>query len=139
MTTFITAAIGSSWGSICLFQHFFPGKFLASGRWFLGGFLGGLWGFIERKEGRSNFLSSVRLSVDSLWKVGVKRGWWKGVRNGDVWVFVMGLALIGAVYEADPDAVQGSYVRKALGFLRGDGWVDRAGLAKRDNHQSKEV
>lgn len=111
---------------------------MPSSRWFLGGFLGGLWAFIERKGGRSNFLYSIRLSVDSLWKVGVKRGWWKGVRNGDVWVFVMGLALIGAIYEADPEAVQGSPLRKALGFLRGEGWVDRAGVAKRENHPGKK-
>ena len=71
-------------------------------------------------------MASVRLSVDSLWKVGVKRGWWKGVRNGDVWVFVAGLMLLNTVYEVDPKAVSGGMVRKGLGVLRGEGWVDRA-------------
>lgn len=138
MTTFVTAAIGSSWGSICLFQQLFPSKFLPTSRWFLGGFLGGLWAFIERKGGRSNFLYSVRLSVDSLWKVGVKRGWWKGVRNGDVWVFVMGLALIGACYEVDPESVQGGSLRKVLGFLRGEGWIDRAGRSEVEKDERKK-
>ena len=71
-------------------------------------------------------MASVRLSVDSLWKVGVKRGWWKGVRNGDVWVFVLGLMVVNTVYEVDPKAVSGGVVRKGLGVLRGEGWVDRA-------------
>ena len=71
-------------------------------------------------------MASARLSIDSLWKVGVKRGWWKGVRNGDVWVFVLGLMLLNTVYEVDPKAVSGGLVRKGLGVLRGEGWVDRA-------------
>ena len=69
---------------------------------------------------------SVRLSIDSLWKVGVKRGWWKGVKNGDVWVFVAGMMLLNVVYEVDPKAVSGGVLRKGIGMLRGDGWVDRA-------------
>lgn len=137
MTTFITAAIGSSWGSICLFQHLFPGNFLPTRRWYLGGFLSGLWAFIARKGGRSNFLYSVRLSIDSTWKVGTKRGWWKGVRNGDVWIFVMALALTGAVYEVDPEAVQGRPFRKAFGFLRGEGCADKVAVAQGGKDREK--
>lgn len=125
MTLFITMAIGTSWGSICLFANLLPRNFLPTQRWFLGGFLGGLWGFVERKGGRGNFLDSVRLSIDSAWKVCKKRGWWKGVRGGDLGVFVAGLMVINAVYERDAAAVQGSMVRKGLGFLRGEGFIDR--------------
>ncbi|MCJ1228315.1 hypothetical protein MMC12_004976 [Toensbergia leucococca] len=126
MTAFITGSIGTSWGSICLFQQLLPRTFLSTQRFFWGGFLGGLWGFLERKNGRGTFLMSVRLSIDSLWKVGVKRGWWKGVKNGDVWVFVAGMMLLNVVYEVDPKAVSGGVLRKGIGMLRGDGWVDRA-------------
>ncbi|KAI4106822.1 MAG: hypothetical protein LQ339_002794 [Xanthoria mediterranea] len=125
MTLFITMAIGTSWGSICFFANAFPRHFLPTQRWFLGGFLGGLWGFLERKGGRSNFLYSVRMSIDSTWKVGKKRGWWSGIKGGDLGVFVMGLMVINMVYEKDARAVQGSMVRKGLGFLRGEGFVDR--------------
>jgi len=126
MSLFITGAIGTSWGSICLFQNILPRTFLPTQRWFLGGFLGGLWAFLERKSGRSNFMYSARLSIDSLWKVGVKHGWWRGIKNGDVLLVVMSLALINTVYEVDPKAVNGGVVRKGLGMLRGEGWVDRA-------------
>ena len=132
LTTFITGAIGTSWASICLFNHLLPRTLLPTKRWYLGGFLGGLWAFLERKSGRANFLYSARLSVDSAWKVGVKRGWWKGVRNGDVYVFVAALMVINAVYEVDPKAVSGGVVRKGLGVLRGDGWVDRVGVGAID-------
>lgn len=69
---------------------------------------------------------SARYSLASLWKVGVKRGWWKGVANGDLLVFVTSLALIQGIYEVNPKAVTGGVIRKSLGMLRGDGWVDRA-------------
>jgi len=69
---------------------------------------------------------SARLSIDSLWKVGVKHGWWRGIKNGDVLLVVMSLALINTIYEVDPKAVNGGVVRKGLGMLRGEGWVDRA-------------
>ncbi|KAI9881281.1 MAG: hypothetical protein M1830_005567 [Pleopsidium flavum] len=137
LSTFMTAAIGTSWASICLFTHLLPRNFLPTKRWYLGGFLGGLWAFLERSSGRANFLYSARLSVDSLWKVGVKRGWWKGVRDGDVWIFVAALMVVNVVYEADPKAVSGGVVRKGLGFLRGEGWVDRAVIEK-DNENENE-
>lgn len=129
MSLFITGSIGTSWASICLFAHFLPRKVLPTQRWFLGGFLGGCWAFLERKSGRSNFLYSARLSLDSLWKVGVKHGWWRGVKNGDMLLFVASLAVVNAVYEVDPKAVSGGVVRKGLGMLRGEGWVDRAALS----------
>ncbi|KAH7088538.1 hypothetical protein FB567DRAFT_469310 [Paraphoma chrysanthemicola] len=126
ISLFITGAIGGSWGMICLFQSFLPRNFLPTQRWFLGGFVGGLWGYLDRKSGRANFLYSARMSIDSFWKVGVKRGWWRGVKNGDVLLFVLSLATINAVYEVSPRSVSSGVARKGLGMLRGEGWVDRA-------------
>jgi len=121
---FLTSAIGTMWSSSCLFQRLFSPKFMPTSRWFLGGFLAGAWAFVDRGAGRSNFLYSARLSLDSLWKVGKKRGWWKGVRGGDVWLFVASLCMINVLFERRPMAIQGAAVRKALGVVRGQGWVD---------------
>ncbi|KAL8659656.1 MAG: hypothetical protein Q9202_007009 [Teloschistes flavicans] len=126
MTVFIMMAIGTSWASICLFANTLPCNLLPTQRWFLGGFLGGVWAFLDRKTGRPNFLYSVRLSIDSAWKVGKKRGWWSAVKGGDLAVLVVALGVVNAVYERDPGAVQGGSLRKALGILRGEGWTDRA-------------
>ena len=125
MALFITGAIGTSWASICFFNNVLPHKTLPTQRLFLGGFIGGLWAFIARRNERGNFLYSARLSIDSLYKVGKKRGWWRGVRNGDVLLFMASLALLDGVYQAKPDAVQGATVRKAVGVLRGEGWKDK--------------
>lgn len=63
---------------------------------------------------------SVRLSLDSAWKVGVKHKLWRGVSGGEVGVFVLGLAALGAVYEVDREAVRGGAVRRGVGWLRGE-------------------
>lgn len=67
---------------------------------------------------------SARLSLDSFYKVGKKRGWWRGFRNGDVLLFTASLALLNYVYQVKPDAVQGAAVRKAMGVMRGEGFKD---------------
>lgn len=136
---FLTGAIGTAWASICAAQRVLPGSVLSTQRWFLGGMLAGCWAWLERDGGRSNFMYSARTSVDSLWKVGRKRGWWVGVRDGDVVVFMVGMAVVGGVYESVPEGVEGGYVRKGLGVLRGDGWVDRAGkLGKGKGREKSE-
>ncbi|KAF2867577.1 hypothetical protein BDV95DRAFT_581269 [Massariosphaeria phaeospora] len=126
MSLFISGMIGTSWGSICLFQNTLPRTFLSTQRWFLGGFLGGLWAFLERKSGRSNFMYAARMSIDSFWKVGIKRGWWRGIKNGDVLLFALSLATVNVLYEISPKSVNSGVARKGLGVLRGEGWVDRA-------------
>ncbi|KAI1373119.1 hypothetical protein F4677DRAFT_430304 [Hypoxylon crocopeplum] len=124
VTTFVTGGISTAWASICFFQAWFPRTFLPTQRFFLGGFLAGLWAWVDRKEGRSVFLYSARTSVDSFWKVGVKRRWWRGMKGGDVWVFVLALAITGAVYDRDARAIRESRVRKGLSWLRGSGFKD---------------
>lgn len=138
MSLFLSGAVGTSWGSICLFQNIFPRTFLATQRWFLSGMLGGMWGFLARKNGRANFLYTARMSLDSLWKVGVKHGWWTGVRNGDVLLFVASLALVNALYEVSPRSVNSGVVRKGLGVMRGEGWVDRALMPRQDEDKERE-
>ncbi len=62
---------------------------------------------------------SARLSIDSLWKVGVKRGLWKGFDGGDVAVFAAGLAVLNVVYEKRRGAVEG-VMGTGVGWLRGE-------------------
>lgn len=91
---------------------------MPSSRWVLGGALGGLWGFIDRRGGHGHFLYSIRLSIDSLWKVGKKRGWWKGVKGGDVVLFAAGLGVINVVFENHREGMGGAV--KGIGWLRGE-------------------
>jgi hypothetical protein len=120
LTAFTAGSVGTSWGAICLFQSLFPKSFLPTQRFFLGGFMGGLWGFLEKDSGRGNFLYCARLSMDSGWKVGKKRGWWKGVKGGDVWLFVVALAACNAIYTKDVDAIPGGVMRRVVAGLRGE-------------------
>ena len=123
-STFVTGSIGTAWASICLFQHVLPRKFLPTQRFFLGGFIAGMWAWVDHRHGRNAFLYSARLSVDSLWKVGVKRRWWRAMQGGDVWVFVTALLVTGMVYEKDKEAIREAYLRKGVSWFRGTGWKD---------------
>jgi len=62
----------------------------------------------------------TRLSMDSVWKVGVRRGWWKSLKGGDVWLFVAALAVVNAVYTKDQNAIKGGAVRRVIAGLRGE-------------------
>jgi hypothetical protein len=121
-TAAISGAIGASWGSICLFNYIFPRTFLPRFRFALGGLLGGCFQFLDRSgAGRGNSLYAARVSADSLWKVGVKHNWWRGVKGGDVYVFVAGLALMNVIFEWQRDgAVDRGPARGLLRLMRGE-------------------
>ncbi|KKA28961.1 hypothetical protein TD95_000913 [Thielaviopsis punctulata] len=129
LSTVATGAISSAWASICFFQTWLPRTLLVRQRFFLGGFVAGLWSFLARgspgsSSSRSLFLSTARMSVDSFWKVGVKRRWWKGMRGGDVWLFVLALMVSSVVYEKDAQAVREDTWRKGISWVRGEGFKD---------------
>ncbi|PHH85319.1 hypothetical protein CDD83_595 [Cordyceps sp. RAO-2017] len=138
LSTFVAGAISTAWASICLFQAYLPRHVLATQRFFLGGFFAGLWAWAERRHGRAVFLHSARASVDSLWKVGVKRRWWKAMRGGDVWVFVAALMLTGVVYERDARAIREGHWRKGVSWVRGEGWRDWSAEAETDEEEEEE-
>lgn len=136
MTAFATGSLSTAWASICFFQTYLPRHLLATQRFFLGGFFAGLWAWIERKHGRMAFLYSARASVNSLWKVGVKRRWWRAMKGGDLWVFVLALMITGVVYERDAKAIQQNSFRKGVSWVRGEGWRDWA--IEEDEEETKE-
>ncbi|KAJ6135708.1 hypothetical protein N7512_000868 [Penicillium capsulatum] len=138
MTAVLSAAIGSSWGSVCLLNNNLPRSTLPTKRFLLSGALGGL-PFVFLGNSRSVFLYFFRAALDSAWKTGRKRGLWKGGRGGEVWLFVLSWAVIGSILEAEPAAVQGSGIRKYLSWLRGDGWNDPADEEKRKARRTKKT
>lgn len=130
MTAVLSAAVGSAWGSVCLLNNTLPRSTLPTKRFFLSGALGGL-PFALLANSRSVFMYFFRAAVDSAWKTGVKHGLWKGGRAVELWLFVLSWALMGSILEAHPSAVQGRGLRKALAWLRGDGFVDLQEVEKR--------
>ena len=69
--------------------------------------LGGTFAILDKgSAGHTNNLYAARTSVDSLWKVGVKHGWWRGFQGGDVLLFTAAWALLGTVWELE--RVQGA-------------------------------
>ncbi|KAL6246592.1 hypothetical protein RBB50_006830 [Rhinocladiella similis] len=136
-TLAISGSIGVAWGSICLFQALLPRVVLPKFRFFLGGFLGGMFQLFDRTPaGHMASLYTARTSVDSLWKIGVKHRWWKGIRGGDVWLFVAALGLVNVVYDLGKDTAAGKDSAMTLiKILRGEIEV---GLPKKKKEEKEE-
>lgn len=136
-TVAVSGAIGAAWGSICLFQAVFPRSFLPKFRFFLGGLLAGCFQWFDRTPGgHMNSVYAARMSVDSLWKVGVKHGWWRGLRGGDVWLFVASLALVNVVYDLGKNTAAGEdSALKLIKVLRGE---TDLGLQKKKKEEESE-
>lgn len=135
-SSFITGALGTSWGFLCLCQHYLPRRFFPRSRFFLAGIIGGLWAAVERKDGRAGFLYMFRVSVVSAWKVAKKKRWIRPVKAGDVLLFTLALALVNSIYEFDREAVNSVVGRKVLASLRGRGWRDLV-TEKREKEKEK--
>lgn len=130
-TAVFAAAAGSLWGSLCLFHAILPRTVLPTKRFFISGALGGL-PFAFLSSSRTTYLAFFRAAIDSAWKAGAKSGLWNGRKGGELWLIVLSWAVMGAVLEARPTAVQGKGFRKGLTWLRGDGFIDPVNIqAKR--------
>lgn len=92
-----------------------------------------------RRDARGEFLYSARASVDSLWKVGRKRGWWRGIRGGDVWIFVVSLMVVNVVYERDARALRSGVIRQGVSSFRGEGLRDYVSEEERRIEDEKKA
>ncbi|EFQ97751.1 hypothetical protein MGYG_00792 [Nannizzia gypsea CBS 118893] len=134
-TAIICSSIGAAWGSVCFFNAIFPRKLLPTQRFYLSGAISGLPFAVLCGSGyRAHFLYLFRQAVESTWKTGVKRGLWRGYKGGDLWVLVASWALLGVLLERNPENITDRGFRKALTWMRGDGYSD---LAERRAKRSK--
>lgn len=121
VTAVVVGSIAGTWGSICFFNSYLPKSFMPRSRFFLGGALGGCLSVIDRSPtGHENAMYVTRMSVDSLWKVGVKHRWWKGIKGGDVYIFVVALAALNMLYDAQRPTFAQDRTMVAVKLLRGD-------------------
>lgn len=131
LTAVLSTSIGSAWGSLCLWNTLLSRSALPTKRFFLSGALGGLPFAFLGNNSRSAFMSIFRSAVDSAWKSGVKRGLWRGWTGGELGLIVVSWAVMGAILEKRPGAVQAGGLRKGLAWLRGDGFLDPVEVLER--------
>ncbi|KAI5799741.1 hypothetical protein FPQ18DRAFT_100344 [Pyronema domesticum] len=123
-SAFLTGTIGSLWGACCLLQSLLPRSAIPKGRFWLAGFLAGLWAFVDKEGNRANFLYAARIGLLSFWKMLKREAGVKGLKNGDVILFVLALGVVDCVYDSTPEAVSGGAARRVLASLRGRGLRD---------------
>lgn len=135
VTIVVCGSLAGSWGSICFFNNYLPKSFIPQFRFFLGGALSSCLAIIDRSPtGHENAMYSTRSSLDSLWKVGRRRGWWKGVKGGDVWLFVISLAMFSILLDSQRATFAKDRSMAVIRLLRGD---IEMGLRNRDEKDDK--
>ncbi|CAG8695527.1 19049_t:CDS:2 [Gigaspora margarita] len=113
--TFITMAIATAWALLCGFQKILPNKFMPVTRIYANGFIAGLWILVENPSRRLDIgLYSLRLSIESFWKLLVKNGKARNVRNGEVIYFSFAMACIMAIYKTQPNNITPLYMRETI-------------------------
>ncbi|RHZ59506.1 hypothetical protein Glove_363g34 [Diversispora epigaea] len=119
--TFITMSIATAWGLICGFQNLFPNKFMSISRIYLNGFIGGLWILLLDPVRRTEIgMTSFRFLLETSWKLLVKKGKVKSIKNGEVICFSFAMACIMTIYKTQPKSISSPYVRNTIEKLMGD-------------------
>ncbi|RGB33939.1 hypothetical protein C1646_169259 [Rhizophagus diaphanus] len=119
--TFITMAIATSWALFCGFQKILPNKFMPISRFYLNGFIGGMWILVEKPNRRLDIgMYSLRLSIETLWKLLVKKGKVRNIRNGEAIYFSLAMGFIMAIRKNQPKSITSPYIRFALSRLLGE-------------------
>lgn len=135
VTVVVCGSLAGSWGSICFFNNYLPKSFIPEFRFFLGATLSSCLAIIDQSPtGHENAMYTTRLSLDSLWKVGRKRGWWKGVKGGDVGIFVVALAVFSVLYDSQRAVFAKDGSMALVRLLRGDIEVGLKNKDERDEN-----
>lgn len=121
VTVVVCGSLAGTWGSICFFNNYLPKSFIPQFRFFLGAALSSSIAMIDRSStGHENAMYTTRLSLDSLWKVGRKKGWWRGVKGGDVGLFVVALAVFSVLWDSQRTFFAKDSNMAVIRLLRGD-------------------
>lgn len=133
VTAVVSMSVAGTWGSICFFNNCLPKSFMPQFRFFIGGAISSSIAIIDQSAtGHENAMYTTRLSLDSLWKVGRKRGWWRGIKGGDVGLFVLALATFSVLFDSQRQVFAKDRSMVLTRLLRGDIEV---GLKNEDEKQ----
>lgn len=77
----LSLSIGTAWSTICLFQHYLPNNFIPTKRFYLQGFLAGLWSYILPVQRATDLgMYTARMAIQTAWDVGVIQRKWRNRR-----------------------------------------------------------
>ena len=137
---FLSAVVPLPETPLWLIVNSLPKNFIPEFRFFLGAAVSSGIAIVDRSAtGHENAMYTTRLSLDSLWKVGRKRGWWKGVRGGDVGMFVVALAVFSILFDAQRSLFAKDSSMLLIRLLRGDIEVGLKNKGEGDEDRSGEA
>ncbi|KAK9479413.1 hypothetical protein V1514DRAFT_328564 [Lipomyces japonicus] len=119
-TLFLSMTTSTAWFGVCASQSLLPDKFIPTYRLKIIGFVAGLWAYVDQFGGKVKYMPFARMAIESYWKVLVKHGKIRPIRNGDVIVFAASFAVIMSIFDKSPDAIESNMgVKKLLAVISG--------------------
>lgn len=76
-------------------------------------------------------LYSARLASQTLWKIAVKKGLVRSIKNGEVLYFAASMSILMALYETDVSTIPTGIVQTALGRISGKMELELAAKVER--------
>ncbi|KAM0789497.1 hypothetical protein ACM66B_000316 [Microbotryomycetes sp. NB124-2] len=138
-SAFLSLALGTAWGSICAFQHYLPGRLLPTKRFYVQGFLAGLWVWLVPAARRVDLgLYSLRIALQCAWDVAVSRGKARNIPGGELLYFSVAMGILMSCHDRDPALLQSRLVKASLKRIGGPGQVERAELHREVGQESEE-
>ncbi|KAK4054215.1 hypothetical protein OIV83_001241 [Microbotryomycetes sp. JL201] len=114
-SAFLSLALGTAWGTICAFQHYLPGKVLPTKRFYLQGFLAGLWVLLVPASRRIDLgLYSLRIALQCAWDVAVSRGRARNIPGGELLYFSFAMGVLMSCHDRNPSFLQSRLVKASL-------------------------
>lgn len=133
-TAVLSLSAGSAWGSLCMWNVLLSRSTLPTKRFFLSGALAGLpFALVDSKK--DAYLSLFREALTSASKVGAKRG--QGMRGAELWLIVASWAVLGAILDSRPTAIDDKTLKKSLSWLKGNGYADPVETAEAQRKAKK--
>ncbi|KAI8873629.1 hypothetical protein GQ42DRAFT_160425 [Ramicandelaber brevisporus] len=77
----------------------------------LNGFVGGLFIFVEAPSRRTELGMYMLLrAIESQWDLGIKKGWWRAVKGGQLVYSALSVGVLMSLYQHDPSSIRSGYL-----------------------------
>ncbi|KAK4054664.1 hypothetical protein OIO90_003476 [Microbotryomycetes sp. JL221] len=138
-SAFLSLSLGTAWGTICAFQHYIPNKLLPTKRFYIQGFLAGLWVSLVPAARRVDLgLYSMRIALQCAWDVAVSRNRVKNIPGGELLYLSFAMGVLMSCHDLNPALLKSRLVKASLRRLGGPSKGERDSVQRQVIQENEE-